>query len=237
MDNNYGCDLVKMGNHISELRKEKGFTQKKLAELIDVNDKSISKWEQGNLAPDITVLKPLADTLGVTLDEILCGERLEDIEKKKKKNEPLFEKLKRMKFKIFAYLITLLIMGLFILVIKNNEWKVREVSYTNQIHAHGTIISNSSRAKLFFYDFYLKDDDKGLMDEIKLKDCLVRVIYDDMEIYSKALSKDEYIYFNTFLNELFFEIDVPKRITKDYLKLELSFTDETETIRFYEIHF
>ena len=50
-------DLVKMGKHIQEARKNKKYTQKELGEIIDVSHKTISKWEQGHIAPDITILK------------------------------------------------------------------------------------------------------------------------------------------------------------------------------------
>ena len=234
MDNNYGCDLVKMGNHIAELRKERGLTQKKLAELIDVNDKSISKWEQGNLAPDITVLKPLADTLGVTLDEILCGETLEEIEKKKRKSEPLLVKIKRLKSRIFAYIMTVLAMSLIIIVMRQNEWKVSDFSYNNKISVEGVWASNSNNAKLFFYNFYYKDDD---YEEIKLKDCLIKILENDTLIYSQTINKTEYITFDIFLKELYLKINTSRKIEKDDLIMELSFLDEAGYEHYYELHF
>lgn len=57
---NYRTDLTVMGKNIAKYRKNKKLTQKKLGEIIDVSDKSISKWENGNIAPDITLLVPLA---------------------------------------------------------------------------------------------------------------------------------------------------------------------------------
>lgn len=63
------------------LRKEKGLTQKELAEKLFVSDKAVSKWERGQSLPDITLLNPLADILGTTPAELLnCG-RIEQTEK------------------------------------------------------------------------------------------------------------------------------------------------------------
>lgn len=65
------------GKFISDLRKEKGLTQKELAQKLNVTDKAVSKWETGRSAPDIAMLTPLADTLEVTVVEILQGEKIE----------------------------------------------------------------------------------------------------------------------------------------------------------------
>lgn len=67
-------DQVKVGKYISQKRRELGLTQKELAEIIEVTDKSVSKWERGNGLPDVTRLKPLCDALKVSLNELIAGE-------------------------------------------------------------------------------------------------------------------------------------------------------------------
>ena len=59
------------GAFICMLRKEKGLTQKELAEKLCLSDKAISKWETGASIPDTTMLIPLAEILGVTVTELL----------------------------------------------------------------------------------------------------------------------------------------------------------------------
>lgn len=71
-------DQVKVGNYICQKRKELGLTQKQLAELVEVTDKSISKWERGNGLPDVTRLKPLCDALKVSMNELVAGEDIGD---------------------------------------------------------------------------------------------------------------------------------------------------------------
>lgn len=66
-----------VGKFISEMRKEKGLTQKELAEKLNVTDKAVSKWETGRSAPDIALLAPLSEALGVTVIELLQGEKIE----------------------------------------------------------------------------------------------------------------------------------------------------------------
>lgn len=64
---------MNMADLISQRRKEKGMTQKQLADKLGVTDKAVSKWERGNGYPDITYLEPLAEALGVTVSELLKG--------------------------------------------------------------------------------------------------------------------------------------------------------------------
>ncbi len=56
-------DVHKTGTFISEVRKEKGLTQRQLAEQLHVSDRTVSKWERGSGFPDISSLEPLADAL------------------------------------------------------------------------------------------------------------------------------------------------------------------------------
>ncbi|MBQ5329146.1 MAG: helix-turn-helix transcriptional regulator [Oscillospiraceae bacterium] len=70
----FELDKEKFGEFVSKLRKERGMTQKELAEKLFVSDKAVSKWERGQSLPDITMLNPLADALDVTAAELLnCG--------------------------------------------------------------------------------------------------------------------------------------------------------------------
>lgn len=59
------------GSMISALRKEKGMTQLELAQVMGVTDKAVSKWERDLSLPDVGSLPKLAETLGVSVDELL----------------------------------------------------------------------------------------------------------------------------------------------------------------------
>jgi transcriptional regulator with XRE-family HTH domain len=63
-----------LGRRIAALRKEKGYTQEKIGDLLKVTPQAISKWEQGNAFPDTLLLPPLARLLGVSIDYLLTGE-------------------------------------------------------------------------------------------------------------------------------------------------------------------
>ena len=87
-------DQVKIGKFIQKLRKEQNLTQKELAEKLNVSDKTISKWETGNGMPDLIFLKPLSDIFGITVNELLSGELVDEKEMKKKTEENLMNALK-----------------------------------------------------------------------------------------------------------------------------------------------
>lgn len=68
-------DNGKTGALIKKLRKEKGMTQKELADQLHITDRAVSKWERGLCAPDLSLLEPLAAALGVTVVELISGEQ------------------------------------------------------------------------------------------------------------------------------------------------------------------
>ena len=65
----------KTGSFIRDLRKEKNLTQQQLAELINVSDKAVSRWETGSNMPDLDLLMEISDLYEVDLREMLNGER------------------------------------------------------------------------------------------------------------------------------------------------------------------
>lgn len=64
-------DYEKIGKFIYQLRKEKKLTQKDLAESLSVTIQAISKWERGLGCPDVSLLRPLSEELGVSISELL----------------------------------------------------------------------------------------------------------------------------------------------------------------------
>ena len=71
-----------MGDVIRRCRKQKGMTQEALAQELNVTAQSVSKWENGQSMPDIGLLLPLAKVLGISVNELLGGDRRQELEKK-----------------------------------------------------------------------------------------------------------------------------------------------------------
>lgn len=109
-------DAAYTGQRILALRKEKGWTQKDLAERLHVTDKAVSKWERGINYPDLTLFEPMAQQLGTSVSDLLGIEKpakdtlvssLASIAKEEK------ERLKR-EFRLRAYIAIFIDFGLII---------------------------------------------------------------------------------------------------------------------------
>ena len=102
-------DLVKVGQFIKDLRKEKGDTQEELANKFYVSRRTVSRWETGANLPDIDILIDLADYFNVDLREILNGGKNNNMNNETKElakeiSEYKDEKFKRTKVITIVYL-------------------------------------------------------------------------------------------------------------------------------------
>ncbi len=66
---------ITLGQFIAQSRKEKGLTQRELAEMLNVSDKTISHWERDESSPDISLLITISEIFGITVDELLKREK------------------------------------------------------------------------------------------------------------------------------------------------------------------
>ena len=80
-------DIIKIGKFIAENRKKKGMTQEQLAEKLGVTSKTISRWENGNYMPDISLLKPISKELDISLNDLLSGEKVNNEQYQEKLEE------------------------------------------------------------------------------------------------------------------------------------------------------
>lgn len=82
---------TRIGRFIAERRKALGLTQRQLAEQLSVSDKAVSKWETGRGLPDVLLMPPLCAALGITVNDLLSGERVEEGDYRKKAEENMME--------------------------------------------------------------------------------------------------------------------------------------------------
>ena len=87
-------DQIKIGKFISECRKNKNLTQAQLAEELNVTDRAISKWETGKAMPNFDIMLDLCSILGITVNELLCGEMIDMEQKDDQLNELIFQMAK-----------------------------------------------------------------------------------------------------------------------------------------------
>ena len=117
-------DQLKIGKFIAKCRKEKKLTQSKLAETLGITDRAISKWETGNGMPDSSIMLELCEILGITVNELLSGEKIDAENNDKKLNENLINQKKqieilnkqaiRAEYIISFFLVCLILAALFI---------------------------------------------------------------------------------------------------------------------------
>ena len=81
-------DQIKIGRFISECRKKVNLTQMQLAEKLNITDRAISKWETGKSLPDSSIMLELCNVLKITVNDLLCGEKI-SMENSNKINEQL----------------------------------------------------------------------------------------------------------------------------------------------------
>ena len=81
-------DQLKIGKFIADCRKKANLTQMQLAEKLSITDKAVSKWERGVAMPDTLIMLELCDILGISVNELLSGEKI-DMENNNQKNEQL----------------------------------------------------------------------------------------------------------------------------------------------------
>lgn len=94
MKGGHGMDQIKIGSFLKELRKERALTQEQLAEQFGVSGRTVSRWENGNNMPDISILVEIAEFYDVDIREIIDGER---------KSEDMDEKVKDTLVKVAEY--------------------------------------------------------------------------------------------------------------------------------------
>lgn len=88
-------DQAKIGKFIADCRKEQGLTQAQLAEKIGVSDRAVSKWETGRSMPDSSIMLEVCDIIGISVNELLNGERIIMDEYKEKAEAQLLEMKKQ----------------------------------------------------------------------------------------------------------------------------------------------
>lgn len=84
-------DMVKIGKYIAQKRKNLGLTQRDIAEQLGMSDKSVSKWERGVCLPDVSVYMELCRIIGISLNEFIAGEDIEQVELQEKSEQNILD--------------------------------------------------------------------------------------------------------------------------------------------------
>lgn len=121
-------DLQKIGELISALRKERSLTQDELGSKLGVSQKTVSRWETGRNMPDMAVIPDLCAVLGISIQELMTGEKNENTETKSDEsfNSFIASMVERRNRKAIAgVVISLVLMIICMIVLYNMEFSVR----------------------------------------------------------------------------------------------------------------
>ena len=178
-----------IAKNLIKYRKEKGFTQQELAEILNYSDKSISKWERGEGVPDIYILKQIAELYGVTVNDIIGMEVISN------ESAPRVNKLKN---RVLITLMSIMLVW-FIATIAHS---ILRVIFPNEIRVLYCYIYAVPISSIVFYIFNRIWFRKNYINAI-----LVSIIFWSCLFTFYWTIKD---YFNNF--EVFFFIGIPFQI-------------------------
>lgn len=91
-------DQVKIGKFIAQCRNEKNITQEELGEKLGVTNKTISRWENWHYLPDIEMMQLLSKEFSISINELISGEKIKDLNYKEKAEENLIVALENSTF-------------------------------------------------------------------------------------------------------------------------------------------
>lgn len=209
-------DISIIGSNISKFRKLKKYTQKQLGDLLDVNPKTVSKWENGTVGPDITILKSLADALDVSVEELLSGIKNKN---KKYKRSVILNIL-------LSFFIVVLIGCITYMYV--NRYEVYEFkSNHEQFNIDGYIVSGRGESRFVFDKFIYVSNKRSIemIKELKVEFYSDEdLIYFDEKEFNKAKSLDYAVRSLVYNNTIEFTV-LKYDIANNDLFVKIIYTD------------
>ncbi len=227
--------IAKIGKHIAELRKEKGFTQRTLSEMVYVGEKTVSKWERGIVAPDIAMIKTLSNIFEVSVDELLSGEKIENNNENCTVNAinayTYQAKHKVLKVSLFIGTLFLITFLLVFFISRYYMWKVERFEIQDQLSVYGYTISNNLDTKVIVDKIIYDDPYAGTSDELKANYIKMSLYSENEEICSSEFSYDNDIAVFSIMNNYIFICDNEKRFNDKELSLRFDFVGKNSSMK------
>lgn len=199
-------DLIKVGKLIAKLRKEKGMTQDELADKFEITGKSVSKWERGINAPDISILKSLSEELGISIEELLSGEL--NTGDNLNNGDIMIDSIKyynnlikhKNSIKVLFLIIILVFVFSLVFTINNyNKFSIYSIiSDDSRMTLDGYIIFNQSEKIMVLNDIAFTSGTEGTQNDLKAKNVNLKLMSGNkviFYIYSKNDFGFEYLSF------------------------------------------
>lgn len=196
----------KFGKFIEKLRRKKDLKQGDLANKLGLSNSAISKWECGNNLPDISMLEPLSQALGVTINNLLkCQEPSEEeVEQlnNAKVRKKCFDSIKYLTWILFLVLTVLLCCLPPLIkytngklnpptIIENRVRVYKIVSEDKTFAINGYIIFDTSENIIEINKLVYQSPNIGKDDEVKAENIKIRLIIDDKIIFFYETDKED----------------------------------------------
>lgn len=184
-------DTEKMGVLIAKMRKEKGLTQKELADQLHVTDRAVSKWERGICCPDISLLEDLANILGVSISSLLNGE--EEVESAIKTTITYATESRKQKTKQIVNQLLLTSMSfllLFTLLMFLNVERRFYQKYTTRVSSGGIFIQEASPGKAYEYEDIFDEVESKALKVLRNQGKYTNEEYEEITEYVRRITKD-----------------------------------------------
>lgn len=218
-------DNGKLGKFLAELRREKGLTQEKLAELIDCDNKTISKWETGVYTPPIQYLTKLSDLYDISIMEIMqCDRKKTTNKNEKEKNESIirivnsYNKTAKRNVFIKSIIVILLLITIFIISIyfmKKNEWHVIVIDDNDKNETYvvkGSIIYNNKKTLFNINEISYSSNTSGTEEELLIDEIEVSLYANEALVINKKLAFDTPISIEEAMNDIYFYESIEKHL-------------------------
>lgn len=216
-------DLVVLGKFIAELRKEQKLTQSQLGELLNVSDKTVSKWERGVNAPDISLLNEMSKIFNITTTELLNCKRIQRADGKieldtfdqiTRKGISFYNKVekgKKNKLKIIVICSFLIIFLLLVIIVINNfnQCFIYSLSSDNSdFILSGTMIFNQEKNKIIIDQITYNDIYVGTDKELMITDLNLYLKLNDKVIFSENVNVND-LSFSNVINNIRINLEEP----------------------------
>lgn len=234
-------DNGKLGKFLAELRKEKGLTQEQLAELINSDNKTISKWETGRYTPSVDYITKLSKLYDISTVEIMQCKRNDEESNSKEKDKNLLENMakynsitKRKTISLFG-IVVLIISICFtftIYTIKNKEWKVQYLTEDNdKYNIEGSIIYNNSKYIILIKRIDYEAKYIGTSLEPKITDIEITVYCNNDLVLKRNDTYDNPTFIHKALQNIFLleEVNKQSKNNNDF-RITITYTEDNKNV-------
>ena len=183
---------ILIGKYIQQKRKEKGYTQQELADILHVSNKAVSKWETGVNMPEISLLEPLSEILGISVSELLNGKDFDESsgDTVKQCNHLLIDYFETVKTKYRNVIVILtLFIGIMVGILGYRE--IHEYRFLNQFktlkkgYSYDDVLTSTNNSSIIFKD-------ESHVSYVTPKGNIVEAVFNNKQTDSSLICVNEY---------------------------------------------